>query len=297
MAWDHNQNGNRHSPASAPVRALERGEIEAYYLPKVDLRSGRVIGVEALARCDDPGAGLIAAADFLGEIDAAGLMRDLTERMIQCSIRAAGDWWRSGLGLQLSVNLSTSIFSEPEWSLDQFVSETLSGAGLPGKALQFEITEDALVNGGEDVASALKRLSALGATIAIDDFGTGHFSFRQLMDLPIEEVKIDRSLILAMDGDDNRAIVRSAIHVAHQLGIQVVAEGVETDEAWRQLRSIGAERAQGFLIAKPLPARQVPAWLAAWNHRARELSSTRRVRRRSKAVSKPAGKTPAQAPA
>ena len=296
MALDHDQNDTRQSPASGPARALERGEIAAYYLPKVDLRSGRVIGVEALARWDDPSAGLISAADFLGELDAAGLMRDLTERMIQSSIRAAGDWWRSGLGLQLSVNLPTSIFSEPEWSLDQFVSETLSGSGLPGKALQFEITEDALVNGGEDVPSALRRLGALGATVAIDDFGTGHFSFRQLMDLPIEEVKIDRSLILALDSDKDRAIVRSAIHVAHQLGIQVVAEGVETDEAWRQLRRIGSERAQGFLIAKPLPAREVPAWLAAWNHRARELRSTRRVRR-SKAVPKPAGKTTAEAPA
>jgi EAL domain-containing protein (putative c-di-GMP-specific phosphodiesterase class I) len=296
MAWDHTQNGTRQAPASTAVRALERGEIEAYYLPKVDLRSGRVIGVEALARWDDPSAGLTVAADFLGELDAAGLMPDLTERMIEASIRAAGDWWRSGLGLQLSVNLSTNIFSKPDWDLDEFVSETLSRAGLPGKALQFEITEDALVN-GEDLASALNRLRALGATVALDDFGTGHFSFRQLMDLPIEEVKIDRSLILGLDGDDNRAIVRSAIHVAHQLGIQVVAEGVETDEAWRQLRSIGAERAQGFLVAKPLPAREVPAWLASWNHRARELSSTRRVRRRSKAVPKPAGKAPAEAPA
>jgi EAL domain-containing protein (putative c-di-GMP-specific phosphodiesterase class I) len=296
MAWDHNQKGDGRSAAPAVVRALERGEIEPYYLPKVDLRSGRAIGVEALARWAHPKAGLTAAADFLGDLEGAGLARDLTERMVRSSIRAAGDWWRSGLGLQLSVNLSTRIFSEPGWSLDEFVAETLSRAGLPGKALQFEVTEDALVNGSEDVVSTLKRLSTLGATVAIDDFGTGHFSFRQLIDLPIEEVKIDRSLILGLEGDGNRAIVRSAVHVAHQLGIRVVAEGVETDGTWRQLRSIGAERAQGFLIAAPLPAREVPAWLAAWNHRARELSSIKRLPRRSKATPKPA-ETPAEAPA
>jgi diguanylate cyclase len=297
MAWDQNQQGNRQTLPPTCVGALERGEIEAYYLPKVDLRTGRVIGVEALARWDDPSAGLTAAADFLDELDAAGLMRSLTERIIQSSIRAAGDWWRSGLGLQLSVNLSTSIFSESGWRLDQFVAETLHPTGLPAKALQFEVTEDALVNGGEEVATALRRLSALGATVAIDDFGTGHFSFRQLMDLPIDEVKIDRSLILALDGDGNRAIVRSAVHVAHQLGIQVVAEGIETDEAWSQLRSLGAERAQGFLIAKPMPAREVPAWLAAWNHRARELSSTKRLQRRGKTPPRRAPKAPAEAPA
>jgi len=297
MGWDHNQNGNDRSSAPTFVRAFERGEIEAYYLPKVDLRSGRGIGVEALARWEHPNSGLTAAADFLGDLETAGLMRELTELIVRSSIRAAGDWWRSGLGLQLSVNLSTRVFSQPEWSLDQFVTEALSSAGLPGKALQFEVTEDALVNGGEDVPSTLERLSALGATVAIDDFGTGHFSLRQLMDLPIEEIKIDRSLILGLDADDNRAIVRSAIHVAHQLGIRVVAEGIETSGQWRQLRSLGAERAQGFLIAEPLPAREVPAWLAAWNHRARELSSIKRLRRGSKAVPKEAGKTLAEATA
>src|SRR3954451_25401320 len=225
MGWDQNPNGK--DPSSAPtfVDALKRGAIEPYYLPKVDLRSGRAIGVEALARWDHPSAGLMAAADFLGGFEDAGLMRQVTEHMLRSSIRAAGDWWRSGLGLQLSVNLSAGIFSEPDWSLDRLVSEALTGAGLPGEALQFEVTEDALVTADRDVSSTLARLSDLGATMAIDDFGTGHFSFRQLMELPIEEIKIDRSLISGLDDDDSRAIVRSAVYVAHQLGIPVVAEG------------------------------------------------------------------------
>ena len=292
MAPDEDQNGNGSSPEPDLVSALHSGEIQAYYQPKVDLRSARVIGVEALARWADPKLGLTAAAEFIDRVEAGGQMRALTERMIESSFRAAGDWWRSGLGLQLSVNLSAGIFSEPEWRLDQFVAEALARAGLPGTALQFEVTEDALVYEPDLTIAALERLSALGATVSIDDFGTGHFSFRQLMSLPIEELKIDRSLILGLEDDENRTIVRSTIHLAHQMGLQVVAEGVETEEAWRQLRSMGCERAQGFLIAKPLASREVPAWLAAWNHRARELSSTKRFRRRPQAAAKP---TPAPA--
>jgi EAL domain-containing protein (putative c-di-GMP-specific phosphodiesterase class I) len=277
MALNDTHNGNGGSPKPDFLRALARGEIEPYFQPKVDLRSARVIGVEALARWDDPKLGLIAASEFLGRVEAGGHMRLLTEGMIESSIRAAGDWWRSGLGLQLSLNLSAGIFSDPEWRLDQFVTPALARAGLPGNALQFEVTEETLVTEPDVAAKALQQLSALGATVSIDDFGTGHFSFRQLMSLPIEELKIDRSLIHALENDEDRTIIRSTIHLAHQMGLQVVAEGVETEDAWRQLRSMGCERAQGYLIAKPLPAREVPAWLASWNHRARELSGTKRV--------------------
>lgn len=296
MALDENQDGDRAQPGSDPLSALDRRAIQPYYLPKVDMRAGRVIGVEALARLEGPKSGPIAAADFLGRIEAGGQMRALTERMISSSIRAAGDWWRSGLGLQLSVNLSSSIFSPPDRGLSQLAAEELAQAGLPGTALQFEVTEDALVREADRATAALEQLAALGATVSIDDFGTGHFSFKQLMNLPIEELKIDRSLILGLDDVENRTIVRSTIHLANQIGLQVVAEGVETEEAWRQLRSMGCKRAQGYLIAKPLPAREVPAWLATWNHRARELSSTKRIRRIGKAAVKRVG-GPAEAPA
>lgn len=296
MALNDNQDGSGVQEGPDPLSALDRGAIQPYYLPKVDMRAGRVIGVEALARWEEPGSDPIAAADFLGRIEAGGQMRTLTELMISSSIRAAGDWWRSGLGLQLSVNLSASVFSPPDWALPRFVADELAQAGLPGTALQVEVTEDALIGEADRATAALKRLANLGATVAIDDFGTGHFSFNQLMTLPIEELKIDRSLIQGLNDGENRTIVRSTIHLAHQIGLQVVAEGVETEETWRELRRMGCERAQGYLIAKPLPAREVPAWLAAWNHRARELSSTKRVRRRGKGAVKPAG-SPAEAPA
>jgi diguanylate cyclase (GGDEF)-like protein len=261
------------------ARALQEDEIIAYFQPKVDLRSARVIGVEALARWNHPERGLVSPGDFLPLAEAGGHMRALTERVIEFSTRAAGDWWHSGLGLQLSVNLAPSTFSDRDWQLVDFVAKTLARTGLPGKALQFEVTEDALMADPEVAADTLARLSDLGATISIDDFGTGHSSLGRLKSLPIDELKIDRSFILDLSTDEDKTIVRSTIHLAHQMGLQVVAEGVETEDAWRQLRSMGCERAQGFLVAKPLPAREVPAWLASWNQRARELSSTKRVRR------------------
>ncbi len=262
------------------ARALDQREIQAHFQPKVDLRSAGVVGVEALARWAHPSLGLIAARDFLEPVEAGGHMRALTERMIEFSTRAAGDWWRSGMGMQLSLNLPLGHISGSDWDLPEFVAGALAASGLPGEALQFEVTEDGLLGDTGLAAELLGQLRELGATISIDDFGTGHFSLRQLQSLPIEELKLDRSLVGALSEEEDRTIIRSTIHLAHQMGLTVLAEGVETKEAWRQLRSMGCERAQGFLIAKPLPAREVPAWLATWNQHARELSATKPARRR-----------------
>ena len=271
------------------ARALGDEEIQTFFQPKVDLRSARVIGVEALVRWAHPERGLVEPSEFLDLAAAGGHMRALTERVIEFSIRVAGDWWRSGLGLQLSVNLSPLTFAEADWRLDEFVTDALARSGLPGTALQFEVTEDALMADPDVAAEILVGLSDLGITISIDDFGTGHSSLGRLKSLPVDELKIDRSFIANLTQDDeDKTVVRSTIHLAHQMGLQVVAEGVETEEAWRQLRSMGCERAQGFLIATPLPAREVPAWLAAWNQRARELRATSRTIRSQPKPERPA---------
>ena len=280
MTSNQTENGSGERGATDVARALDRGEIQAHFLPKVDLRSARVVGVEGLARWIHPTRGVIPAGSFMDLIADGGHHRALTEKVLEFSTRAAGDWWRSGLGLQLSLNLPLGPVAA-NWNLPQLVTDALAASGLPGDALQFEVTEDGLLADPEIAAGLLGDLNELGATISIDDFGTGHFSLRQLKRLPLEELKLDRSLISGLDEEENRSIVRSTIHLAHQMGIQVVAEGVESETAWRQLRSMGCERAQGYLIAKPLPAREVPAWLASWNQRARDLSSTRprRLRR------------------
>jgi EAL domain-containing protein (putative c-di-GMP-specific phosphodiesterase class I) len=274
--------------------ALDPAEIDVHFQPKVDLRNGRVIGVEALARWQHPERGLLPAAEFIRDLGSGDRMRSLTERVIEISTRAAGDWWRSGLRLQVSVNLPAIAVSSADWNVAEAASRSLSNAGLPGEAIQFEVTEDALLPDPEQVANGLARFAALGGELAIDDFGTGHFSLRQLITLPIDELKIDRSLILGLDDDASRTIIRAVIHLAHQVGLPVVAEGVETKAAWQQLRSMGCERGQGYLISRPLPSREVPAWLASWNQRARELSSTGRIGRRRRRSPK---QTPAPAEA
>jgi diguanylate cyclase len=288
MNANQTDNGITEPHESDLARALRQGEIQAHFLPKVDLRSARLEGVEALARWTRPDHAVIAARDFIEVVEAGGHMQALTEHIIEFSTRAAGDWWRSGLGLQLSINLPLGAISQSrsEWNLPRFVTSALAAAGLPGDALQFEVTEDGLLADPDLAAELLAELSDLGATISIDDFGTGHFSLRQLQTLPIDELKLDRSLVSGLDDSEHRTIVRSTIHLAHQMGLKVIAEGVETENSWRQLRSMGCEGAQGFLISRPMPAREVPAWLATWNHRARELSSTKRFRRTTRAARK-----------
>lgn len=286
MARDDGENGtgrSRDPGLSARNRdltaALRANQLEVHFLPTVDLRTGRVVGAEALVRWAHPRKGLLTAGEFLPSASPGGPMRELTERVIELSTGPAGDWWRSGLPLELSVNLPSAMFAEPDWRLDDLISRALAEAELPPGALVFEITEEALTH--DAVADRLGRLTELGASISIDDFGTGRFSIPQLASLPIEEIKIDRSFTEDTSGDHAVHVLRSTINLAHEMNLRVVAEGVETEDAWARLRSLRVERAQGFLISEPLPARQLPGWLGAWHQRVRDLNSTRRTRQAS----------------
>ena len=252
--------------------ALDRGEIETYFLPKVDLRAARVIGVEALARWFHPERGLLVPSDFLHLADAGGLMPALTGVVIDSAIRAAGDWWRSGLQLELSLNLPADALAASDPQLENAVTSAVSNSDLAAGALRFDLSEDAVMS-APDPREAVDRLKSMGAAISIDDFGTGHTSLARLKDLAVDELKIDRSLIRALARGGDKALVRSTIHLARQLGLRVVAEGVEKEETWRHLRGMGCDAAQGFLIGAPMPAREVLAWIASWNARGRELNT------------------------
>jgi EAL domain-containing protein (putative c-di-GMP-specific phosphodiesterase class I) len=257
------------------VVALRRHEIHAYFLPKVDLRTARIVGVEALARWFHPERGVLQPADFLGLAEADGLLPALTERIIEVGTRAAGDWWRSGLRLELSVNLPADVLAEPDPHLEKLVTTALTQSGFPAKSLRFDLTESALMTAA-DPYEGIERLTNLGAAISIDDFGTGHTSLDRLKRVTIDELKIDRSLIRALGRGGDKALVRSTIHLARQMGLRIVAEGVDTDDAWRQLRGMGCDAAQGFLIGAPMPAREFPAWVAAWDARGRKLNALQR---------------------
>jgi EAL domain-containing protein (putative c-di-GMP-specific phosphodiesterase class I) len=255
--------------------ALHGDEIQTHFLPTVDMRTARVTGVEALVRWFHPQRGVLPPSDFLDLAEAGGLMGTLTERVIELATRAAGDWWRSGLRPELSVNLPAGALAAPDPRLAEIVRTALSDSGLPAKALRFEVTEDAVMTAA-DPSAALEPLTKLGASISVDDFGTGHTSLDRLESLTADEVKIDRSFIRALSRGGRKGVVRSTVHLVRQLGLRVVAEGVETEDTWRQLRGMGCDAAQGFLIGAPMPAREFLAWIASWDARGRELNTIKR---------------------
>jgi EAL domain-containing protein (putative c-di-GMP-specific phosphodiesterase class I) len=262
--------------------ALLGDQIQAHFLPKANLGTARVTGAEALARWLHPERGLLPPADFLGLAEAGGLLPALTERITELAIQTAGDWWRSGLQLEISVNLPATALIEPDPRFVDAITGSLDRSGVPATALRFDVTEDAVM-GATDPNPALAALTELGVRVAIDDFGTGHTSLDRLRRLAADELKIDHSLIAALRRGGDRALVRSTIHLARQMGLRIVAEGVETEDAWRQLRGMGCDAAQGFLIGAPMPAREFLAWIASWNARGRRLNSaeTPRIKGRS----------------
>jgi EAL domain-containing protein (putative c-di-GMP-specific phosphodiesterase class I) len=248
-------------------------QIEIDYMPTVDLRTVRVVGIDALLRGNSH------------SLDGEG--QAMTRGALELAARAAGDWWRSGLGLPLSVRLPGDALIGSDWNIDAFIKGTLTANRMPAEALRLVLSEETLMLPAAD--ELLARLRRRGTPVSVDDFGRGQFSISRLVELPVDELRIDRSFVCAQS-DDDQLVVRSTIHLAHQIGLQVVAKGVETEEAWRRLRSMGCERAQGPLVSEPLPAREVPAWLASWNQRARQLGSARRMRHRKRTAPE---KTPA----
>ncbi len=252
--------------------ALERGQIQAYFLPVADLRTSRVRGIEALARWVHPERGLLLPRDFLGLAESGGLMPQLTERILDLAVQAAGDWWGSGLRLEVSLNLPATVLTDLTLRLTQIIPAALSRGGLSPETLRLDIPENA-VTSASDPAGALAALADLGVSISIDDFGSGHTSLGRLKGLPVDELKIDRSFIRALSRGGDKALVRSTIHLARQLGLRVIAEGVDTEAGWRQLRGMGCDAAQGFLVGSPMPARDFLAWVVSWNARGSELNT------------------------
>lgn len=247
------------------VLALEHDELEAHFQPKVDIATLRVTGFEALVRWQHSVRGMLSPAAFLESAEAYGQMWALTRAVLEQALEVAGRLWRDDRHLQVSVNLSPGIFEEPEADLPGLVDLLLSRQGLPGRALQFEVTEDAIMRDNEHEARTLARLHERGVGLSIDDFGTGYSSLSRLRNLPVDELKIDRSFVMGLtDESGDLPIVRAAIELAHSMELGVVAEGVETKDAWACLHDLGCERAQGFLIAKPRPMKELESWLREW---------------------------------
>jgi len=239
------------------------GQLELHYQPQTALHDERVVGVEALVRWRHPDRGLLAPAAFLDVAEGSGLMRRLGREVLRTAIGQAARLRDAGHRVPVAVNLSTADLVDG--ALPTEVAQLLDAADLDGERLTLEITENTVMAQPERVLRTLHDLRALGCRVSLDDFGTGHASLEHLARLPVDELKIDRAFVSGIEHDDAAAtaIVRALALLGRDLGMEVVAEGVETRAAWSELASCGATAAQGFLIARPLPAGELAAWLDA----------------------------------
>jgi diguanylate cyclase (GGDEF)-like protein len=245
--------------------AIPRGQLVLYYQPKAVLSTGMTEGVEALIRWQHPTLGLVPPDQFIPMAEHTGLIKNLTSWVLNtalCQLRE----WREGTDrhipqLTMAVNLSTRSLLD-----DAFPAEVVAALDkwdVPAALLELEITESAIMADPIEAHRLLSELSAIGVKIAIDDFGTGYSSLAYLKDLPVDQLKIDKSFVLNMHRDpDDAIIVKSVIELGHNLGLQTIAEGIEDLETWQQLTILGCDSAQGYYLAKPLP----PADLEAWFH-------------------------------
>jgi diguanylate cyclase len=241
--------------------AITSHQFVLHYQPKVDLDTGAVRNVEALVRWDHPTRGLLYPDSFLALVEVSGLMGAMTRIVLEVALDQAARWQEQGQHLVVAVNLSASSLVDAE--LPEEIFAMLRQRGVPPAALQLEITEEFLMANRDRARSILTRLRNGGVEISVDDFGTGYSSLSYLRELPIDELKLDRSFVLPM-ADDSRAaaLVASTIDLAHSLGLRMVAEGVETNLAYAELRRLGCDQAQGFLMSRPLPAAKLEQWLS-----------------------------------
>lgn len=250
--------------------ALEREEFVLHYQPKIDLRSGRAVGVEALVRWQHPDMGLVSPATFIPLAEETGLIGPIGEWVLAQACAQCRAWLDQGLPpLRMAVNLSASQFARSD-VLPQ-VMGVLKRTGLTPRMLELEITESTVMKNAEHSREVLHQLKARGIGLAIDDFGTGYSSLGYLKRFPLDSVKIDRSFVLDLpDDQDNAAITQAVIGMAHSLGLRVVAEGVETEAQLAFLRHHGCDEAQGYCLSPPLPAEAFADFLRSRAGRVRE---------------------------
>lgn len=233
--------------------AIQDKLLSVAFQPKLDLSSGTLIGAEALARWNHPKRGNIPPVEFIPLLEQSGLIKPFTLYIIEESVRYCRQCLLRGFELSIAVNLSVHNLRDDK--LPEQIDEILSRHNLDKRYLLLEITESAVMNDPEQSLALLTRLHAMGLQLSIDDFGTGYSSLSYLKRLPVSQLKIDRSFVRDMINDkDDAMIVRSTIDLAHNLGLNTVAEGVETDETLTALANINCDQAQGYLISHPLPA-------------------------------------------
>ena len=232
-------------------RALERGEFELHYQPKVDMVTGRMIGMEALLRWNHPDLGLVPPLDFIPLAEETGLIIPIGEWVLKTACAQTKMWHDQGFDLNIAVNLSPRQFQQTD--LVGTINEIVRASGCDPGCLNLEVTESSIMNNAESAVTTLRELRSTGIKISIDDFGTGYSSLGVLKDLPIDVLKIDKTFVNDVTSKpDDAALVTAVITLAHNLRLKVVAEGVETDEQLKFLRQLHCDEWQGYLYSKPL---------------------------------------------
>jgi diguanylate cyclase (GGDEF)-like protein len=238
--------------------AIETKALQLYYQPQYDLRTGKIPAVEALVRWPHPDLGVISPEEFIPLAEEAGLMRPLTDLVLDSALAQCGTWQVEGRHISVSVNLSATNLLDAE--LPDQIQSLLARHGLGPESIVLEVTETTMMADRERSQEVIQRLQDVGLVVSVDDFGTGYSSLAYLSDLAVGELKIDRALTERLiSGGDRRSkeIIRATIDLGHSLGLRVVAEGVENAETYELLASLGCDLAQGFFMCRPLPAHQL----------------------------------------
>ena len=248
-------------------QAIARDELLNYYQPQVDLASGRLVGVEALVRWRHPDDGLVFPDQFIGMAEDCGLIDELTRAVVSNALYQTKTWIDSGIDLHVAVNISTKNLASIDFA--DFIFREMERFLVPASSIVLEVTESRLMSDPLASLDVLARLRLKHIGLSIDDFGTGHSSLAQLRDIPFNELKVDRGFVHGAHASAPlRAILEASLGMARHLGMRSVAEGVEDEDDWEFLRTYGCDLAQGYFIARPMPAEDLPGWLVEWeSHR------------------------------
>ncbi|MEM8800617.1 MAG: EAL domain-containing protein [Pseudomonadota bacterium] len=265
----HDLNNIRQLTLSGELRkAIEGGNLYFEFQPKLDLNSREIVSVEALARWSHKRLGQVPPDDFIAQAERSGLIRELTRWSLDRAFHHAAEWRNNRQNIQIAINVSPKMVHDEDL-IDSIISRLIS-EGLDASTFTFEITEGAIFIDPERALANIKRLSESGAQISIDDFGTGYSSLSYLQKLEADEIKIDRSFVQSMlENPSDQVIVKSTIDLAHNLGLKVVAEGVESEAHLDMLHDMSCDIAQGFFIGRPMMDERFQSWLAHAPWRAR----------------------------
>jgi len=244
--------------------AIEAGYITLHYQPKVNLRTRALEGFECLARWQHPDHGLIPPGQFVALAEESGLIKPLTDSVLDLALKQCAAWNKTGFVTKLSINISAFLLVD--LGMPDGIAREASDHGLDPAQIILEITETGVVRDAADTLDILARLHMKGFALSIDDFGTGYSSMEQLRRVPFAELKIDRAFVNgAGQNQKAKAILQSSVALGHSLGLSVVAEGAETQEDWDLLDALGVDVVQGYFVARPMPVDAVSRWWTTWN--------------------------------